>query len=174
MKKITLIVLLALSWQVSARTFETSDFKRNELKIDVAWLIFEPAMKVEYERFLNKSSSFGAVGFLGFSSADDNLFEQQLLGTYRLYFGKNPMQGFFFEGHLGVTSGVYQHRLSDGFWSETEDRSYTAFGFGIALGWKWCIPKQGIVFDLFYGGGRLIHNDAGFYPRFGFCLGKRF
>ena len=178
MKKIALIALLfALSWQTYAQNFEDPNFKRNELKFDVVHLLL-PAIKLEYEYFRNDWSSFGAVGLISFSSDSDNdIFftnlKSQLLGFYRLYFGKNPMRGFFLEGNLGISSGTYEHR-SGGLFSPRETKPYTAFGVGIALGWKFHIPKSDVVLDIFSGMGRLFHDDAGFYQRVGICVGKRF
>ena len=169
MKKIMSIALLfALSWQTNAQSTEKAvDLKRNELKLDVAWLIFEPALKVEYEYFLNEWSSFGASGFINLST--DDYIKSQLLGLYRLYFGKEPRAGFFLEGNFGLTFG------KDSNYGTYRHENYTNFGIGIALGWKYHIPKSDIVLDLYAGAGRLLgDNGPGGYPRFGICIGKRF
>jgi hypothetical protein len=167
MKKITTIVLLfVLSWQTNGQNLDISDVKRLELKLDVGYLIFAPALKVECEYFLSEWSSFGGAGLFLFDSDE---LEKQLLGFYRLYFGKDPMSGFFLEGNFGISSGSYEH------YRNYELKNYMAFGVGIALGWKWYIPKSGIVLDVFAGGGRLLGDNAPWgYPRLGICVGKRF
>jgi hypothetical protein len=174
MKKITLVALLfALNWQANAQISETPDLKKNELKIDVAYIL-DATIKAEYEHFLNDWSSLGAVAFQKFSSKDAyNEYKTQLLGLYRLYFGKQPMSGFFLEGSFGLTAGNwYNYDYSN--WSERHEK-YIAFGVGVALGWKFHIPKSNVVLDLFGGAGRLFGNDhPGGYPRAGICVGKRF
>jgi hypothetical protein len=177
MKKITLIALLfAFSWQANAQNSETPDLKRNELKLDVVHVLFKVA-KIEYEYWLNDWSSVGVVGFYNFGSGllngGEPLWRTKVLGTYRLYFGKNPMQGFFLEGTAGIVSGS----VSDGWFSSSTHTKYTAFGVGVAVGWKWYIPQSGITLDLTYGLGRLLHDNEDappVYLRMGICVGKRF
>lgn len=177
MRKITTIALfLAFSWQINAQNFDFANAKKNELKLDAAWILV-PALKIEYEHFLNDWSSVGAVGFMNFEPDE---VASQLLGLYRLYFGKDPMKGFFLEGHAGLTFGER--------WKSGRYRNFTAFGVGVALGWKYHIPKSDIVLDLFLGFGRTMpvttENGSSqgyykesysiFYPRVGVCVGKRF
>ena len=165
MKKITLILLLALSWQAYSQIPERNIVAKHEMKIDMAYLL-SPAFKLEYENLLNEGNSWGIVGFANI--ANNPTFAYQLLGFYRLYFGKSFASGFFLEGNFGVTGG---HRY--GSWSQSDD--YAAAGAGIALGWK-LVTEKGVVLDLFAGLGRLFENnfDPGVYPRMGICLGKRF
>jgi len=170
MKKITLIALLfALNWQINAQTSEISLQNRNELKLDVAFLI-GGILKAEYEYLLSDWSSIGVSAFFNLNSGPREL-GTQVLGNYRLYFGKEPVSGFFIEGNLGIISGYL-----DPYYSSSNDH-YSSFGIGIALGWKWYIPKSGIVLDIFGGGGRLfgdVASSVGPYPRAGICVGKRF
>jgi hypothetical protein len=174
MKKITLIaLLLVMSWQINAQSENISDFDRNELKLDVVHILFS-MVKAEYEYWLNDWSSIGLVGLYNFGSGLFNggepLWRTKVLGTYRLFFSKNPMQGFFLEGTAGIISGSTVDT-----WLGGKPEKYTAFGAGIAIGWKWYIPKSGITLDLTYGAGRLFNNDDPlFYPRMGVCVGKRF
>ena len=112
------------------------------------------------------------VVLYNFNSPDELYYRTQVLGTYRLFFGKIPMSGFFLEGNFGLISGRYDPADS---WWPREYKPYTAFGMGLALGWKFHIPKSSIVLDLFAGAGRLIGDDnPGGYPRMGICVGKRF
>ena len=174
MKKITLFALLfALTWQTNAQTSEISLQKRNELKLDVAYLLLS-TVKVEYEYLLSDWSSMGLVASHNFSSGiiakTFNPWRTHVLGFYRLYFGSSPTSNFFLEGGLGITSG----ETSSLFGLITPEK-YTAFGANIAIGWKWHIEKVGISVDFIYGIGRLFHNEhPRIYPRAGICVGKRF
>jgi len=184
MKKITLIALLfALNWQANAQNSDISLLKRNELKLDVAYLI-GGALKVEYEYLLTDYSSLGISTLYNFDTRknewEHRVFKAQILGTYRLYFGKEPVAGFFLEGNMGLIHGEYRsyHRPSPSDPRSLEN--YAAFGIGIALGWKLHIPKSGIVLDIFGGVGRKFgakesdEQDGWGYPRVGICVGKRF
>jgi len=176
MKKITFIaVLFALSWQANAQNLE----RRNELKICPAHLI-GGSLRIDYERLINDWSSFGATGLYSFSNTFSNTtfdsrIRGQFLGFYRLYFGRRePVSGFFLEGNMGVTTG--SHYPWRGGWYP-ERVNYTAFGIGLALGWKWYIPRPGIVLDVFVGGGRLFTDDSRItsgFPRMGITVGRRF
>ena len=185
MNKIVLTtLLLAIGWQMQAQTSETTLLKRHELKVDVASLL-NTTLKVEYEYLLNNWSSVGAVALYHFDSSNDDLdldfgFDTQVLGTYRLFFGKKPVSGFFLEANCGITSGLSyfydEDYYANGYYYEGnfhEKREFL-FGVGIALGWKFHIPQPNIVLDLFIGGGRFFGDAIGAYPRTGICIGKRF
>jgi len=173
MKKITLIaVLFALTWQASAENLE----RRNELKLCPAHLL-AGTLRIDYERLLNDFSSVGLTGFYSFpdlsSRSNSHRLEGQLLGFYRLYFGRQPVSGFFLEGNMGLNIRRYY------LWSPQGSRRrehYTAFGVGLAVGWKWYITHPGIVLDIFAGGGRVFNDDRrmGGFPRVGVTVGRRF
>jgi len=179
MKKTTLIALLfVLGWQANAQISETPDIRKNELKVDVAYLLLGSVAKVEYEYLLNEWSSAGVSALYDFTPNSEPTFKIQVLGFYRLFFGNHPNSGFFLEGNLGVISGKddsYHYDPSSGM-SYTSYDPYTTLGAGIALGWKYYIPKSSIVLDLFFGYGRMFidNNNIGGYPRAGLCVGKRF
>ena len=175
MKKITFIaVLFALTWQANAENLE----RRNELKICPAHLL-AGSLRVDYERLLNDFSSVGLTAFYSFSSISTRRYstrlEGQVLGFYRLYFGRQPVSGFFLEGSMGLNIGSYYRSTS---WPLLSERvHYTAFGIGLAAGWKWYIPRPGIVLDIFAGGGRVFNDDnrrMGGFPRVGVTIGRRF
>jgi len=175
MKKIALIVLLfAFYWQANGQREEVSLQNRHEVKLDPAHLIGS-VIRIDYEYLLNDWSSAGLSVHYNFSSSDrpvdEPIFRVMVLGFYRLYFGRQPVSGFFLEGNLGIISGA-----DDRVWPMPyRPENYTAFGAGIALGWKWYIPRSGIVLDIFAGGGRLFNNDrVGGFPRVGIAVGKRF
>ena len=136
-------------------------------------------MRIEYEYLLNNWSSVGLSAFHNFMYDYPMfyypMFKNQILGTYRVYFGLLPdIGGFFIEGNLGL---FYGHNSWDVFF-QPRPKNHTAFGVGFSLGWKWHIKKSDTVWDFFVGTGRLfsnndISNGRG-YPRFGICVGKRF
>ncbi|MCL2682612.1 MAG: hypothetical protein FWE63_03875 [Bacteroidales bacterium] len=161
MKKITLIaLLLALTWQVNAQTNEIPNLVKNEFKIDAAYLL-GLAFKVEFERLINDQSSLGIVA-LGNPNSDP-AYGYQLLGFYRLYFGKEYASGFFLEGNFGITGA----------------KNYTVPGVGLAIGQKF-VTKSNVTLDVFIGLGRVFEIDRyryyapSIYPRVGVCIGKRF
>lgn len=169
MKKITtLAVLLTIAWQATSQSANTSEIKKHELKVDVAYLL-DATMKAEYEYLLNDWSSLGAVAFYNFSS--NPYFKSEILGLYRLYFGKEPSKGFFLEGNCGLLVGNLDYYYGN----NNSSKQFSAFGAGVALGWKWFIPKSDIVLDLFVGVNRAF-TDEFFeaFPRVGICIGKRF
>jgi len=175
MKKITFIaIVFALIWQANAENLE----RRNELKICPAHLI-AGMLRVDYERLLNDFSSVGLTAFYSFSVFSSHRYSHrldgQVLGFYRLYFGRQPVSGFFLEGNMGLNIGSYYRWTS---WPWRSERVYyTAFGVGLALGWKWYIPRPGIVLDVFAGGGRVFNSNSrnmSRFPRVGITLGRRF
>ena len=176
MKNTLLVLLIALAWQIKAQDIDDiSSLQRNELKLDVAYLL-DATIKIEYEYYLNEWSSIGLAGFFNFGKPNEIMFRTQLLATYRLYFGRQPLSGFFVEGNFGVTSGKSnEERIITIGLKPTFDYPYTAFGLGIGLGRKYYIPKSGVTLDLLSGFGRMFgKNSFGFYPRLGICVGKRF
>ena len=172
MKKYALIVgLLVLTWQINA---ETNNFKQNEIKLDAAYLL-NKTVKVEYEHFLNDWSSVGAAAFYNFGKTEYQYYKTQLLATYRLYFGKQPVSGFFLEVNSGVASGRHNDYGIDIGEKSPLRIPYTSFGYGFALGYKHYIPNPSVTLDLFFGLGRLFGEDSiGSYFRMGITVGKRF
>jgi hypothetical protein len=189
-KKITVIALCLVFCQHGyAQISEICDCKRNELKLDVAYL-FRPALKAEYEYLLNKRSSIGVSAHYIFDI--DAKYKTQLLGIYRWYFSKKkPMAGFFVEGNMGFISGnQFGVKRLSGPWGNTVGTygaydTYSAFGMGLALGWKGLFSKRGITIDLFLGPSKLFSQKEteqylfreeykNVYPRMGILIGKRF
>jgi len=173
MKKIIISLGLILVWylQINAQTVETNCLSRNELKLDVAYILAF-MVKVEYEYLLNDWSSVGAVGFINTLGFLDNnyypLYQTQLLGFYRLFLGNKPAAGLFFEGNTGLTSGYRSNYMKN------PSGKYFAPCIGIALGWKY-VSQKNLVFDLFLGFGKIYGNSGPEnYPRLGICFGKRF
>ena len=174
MKKIKNILVFALllvaGLRTNAQEQEISNLKKNELKVDVAFIL-GATLKVEYEHLLNDWSSLGAMTAYNFSG-DFSDMRFQMLGFYRLYFGKQPVTGFFLEENMGITSVDYYQYVYP---YDERKTTNTSFGVGIAIGWKWHIAQSNIVLDIFGGAGRLFtENSDRAYPRMGICVGKRF
>jgi hypothetical protein len=131
---------------------ETSDFKKNEIKINALYLVLG-AFDATYERAINDESSFGtSITFLLDKKAEVNT-EFSISPYYRFYFGKKPVAGFFMEGF-----GLYQNvRRYDTFYygsftTEREEK-VQAFALGIGLGGKW-YTKRNVMFEISAGIGR--------------------
>jgi len=176
MKRIKSILFIALllgaGWRANAQEQEIFNLAKNELKVDVAYIL-GATLKVEYEHLLNDWSGLGAMAAYNFSGDNFSNMRFQMLGFYRLYFGKQPVSGFFLESNMGITTVNYYQSVH--YYPFVGRKTSTAFGIGIALGWKWHIDKSNIVLDIFGGAGRLFNeNSVRAYPRMGICIGKRF
>ena len=180
MKKILLAILLFAVFHANAQTSKETPLKKNEIKLDLFYLVSGivnvSGVKIEYERLLNRRSSVGLMGFYGF--AIQTKIQQQALGFYRLHFIKRPKSLFFIESNIGLTHGMWMRQVGPSIF-DLEPVYYTRLGSGVAVGWKFVIPQNGIVFDVYAGRGVIIAKDFGFwseikYPRLGICLGKRF
>ena len=174
MKRIKSILFIALllgaGWRANAQEQEIFNLAKNELKVDVAYIL-GATLKVEYEHLLNDWSGLGAMAAYNFSGDNFSEIRFQMLGFYRLYFGKQPVTGFFLEGNMGITSVDYYQYV----YPYDARKTNTAFGVGIAIGWKWHIAQSNVVLDIFGGAGRLFtENSDRAYPRMGICVGKRF
>ncbi|MCZ8228055.1 DUF3575 domain-containing protein [Flavobacterium sp.] len=148
MKKILVLLVLGFSMSGIAQETEPVSFKKNELKINAAYLIAE-ALEVSYERVLNEESAFGASLFLPLA----NYIDIKLMFTpyYRYYFGKKPAAGFFAEGF-----GMLNNYESD---SPIENSNGIDFALGFGLGGKW-ITKKGFIFEINGGIGRNLFNGS--------------
>lgn len=131
---------------------ETSDFKKNEVKINALYLVLG-AFDATYERAINDESSFGtSLTFLLDKEADINT-AFAISPYYRFYFGKKPVSGFFMEGF-----GLYQSVSRDityfyGSYTTEQKEKVKAFALGIGLGGKW-YTKRNVMFEIGAGIGR--------------------
>lgn len=207
MKKIIFLVLLMVSTTIFAQEIEKSTAvnensknsktivldRKNELKLDVIYLIFHPALNLSYERLLTTESGLGAT--LVFSSEDESRISNTTFSFtpyFRYYFGKKPSSGFFFEGFTALNTFRYQrtniyttfgNNGSFNLTYENIDEKITDLALGIGLGGKW-ITNNGIVFELNTGVGRNLLNkyannngfDAAYkiFVRGGISIGYRF
>ncbi|MGL2993051.1 DUF3575 domain-containing protein [Flavobacterium sp. TSSA_36] len=172
MKKILLFLTLALSLSGLSQENEAVSFKKNEMKVNAAFLV-AGALDVSYERIINEESAFGASLFL---AIDDDIDTKVMLTPYyRYYFGKKPAAGFFAEG-FGMLNNYESYKYNTiGNESRTTNRTDFALGFG--LGAKW-ITKKGFLFEINGGVGRNLFNssdtDYEIVGRGGITFGYRF
>ncbi|SHF96658.1 hypothetical protein SAMN05444396_103151 [Flavobacterium segetis] len=155
MKKVFILFGLFVYAAGISQEKEALDFKKNEIKLNVAFLV-AGAFEGTYERILNEESAFGIALFVPI--IDDIEPNFQLTPYYRYYFGKKPAAGFFAEGFgmLNAYDSYIYSNSSSNFNYVMENRTDFALGFG--LGSKW-ITKKGFVFEINAGVGRNLFNS---------------
>ncbi len=178
MKKITLtIILLAVFFSANAQEDET--ISKNEIKLNVAYLI-AGMPEIGYEYLINEESSVGADILFAIDNEVD--FKFSFTPYYRFFFGKKRAAGFFVEGFgmLNVTEDYYDTYYIDGiYYSSSENpEKNTNFALGVAVGGKF-LTSSGFIFEVYGGVGRNLididyYYDYEFMPRFGVSVGKRF
>jgi hypothetical protein len=136
---------------------ETSDFKKNEVKINALYLVLG-AFDATYERAINDESSVGtSITFLLDKEADVNT-AFAISPYYRFYFGKKPVSGFYMEGfglYQSINREVYNFE-GNNIYSEEKVK---AFALGIALGGKW-YTKRDVMFEIGGGIGRNLSINS--------------
>lgn len=136
---------------------ETSDFKKNEVKINALYLVLG-VFDANYERAINDESSFGtSLTFLLDKEADINT-AFAISPYYRFYFGKKPVAGFYMEGfglYQSINREVYYYE-GNNFYSEEKVK---AFALGIGLGGKW-YTKRNVMFEIGAGIGRNLSINS--------------
>ncbi|MFV8441519.1 DUF3575 domain-containing protein [Flavobacterium sp. LB2P44] len=172
MKKLfTLMCLFTYLFGFSQENEPTS-FKKNEIKLNVAFLV-AGGFEGTFERIISEESAFGVSLF--FPVIEDIEPNFSLTPYYRYYFGKKPAAGFFAEG-FGMLNSYDSYIYNDNsFNSDIETRTDFALGFG--LGSKW-ITKKGFLFEINAGVGRNLFNssdtDYEIVGRGGVSFGYRF
>jgi hypothetical protein len=146
---------------------------KNEIKLDVIDLLFQPALSLSYERISDSYSSFGGDIFINFNNANSSVSWSDrftISPFYRFYFlNKKDFGGagffvelfskFSFADHtVEYVYGIYDE-LTEPYY-EFVDESYFDIGLGVGLGRKW-INKKGITFEIMFGIGRYLLEDAG-------------
>jgi len=145
--------------------------KRSELKVNGLYLIIG-AFEIDYEYILNDESSVGVSVTAVFEDSDYNW---GITPHYRLFFGKQPAQGFFVEGHASLFNAETYDYIYNPNGGQVLRENITTGGIGIAVGGKFRTSRNVIV-EVNGGIGR-IFSDSLFdtvYPRFGINIGKRF
>ncbi|WAC40251.1 hypothetical protein [Pedobacter sp. SL55] len=151
----------------------------NEIKLNLLNTVLGLA-EVNYERIIADNQGFGLAAAVSLTdkAVYDERYNFALTPYYRVYFGKQKANGFFIEANASVISvDIPQYYFDSNNYTinESENKTYTNFGLGVAAGFKF-LTRNGIIGELFLGGGRLLGNDtfSGGYPRLGISLGKRF
>lgn len=123
--------------------------RKHEIKIGALKALCGPILDIEYERILNKYSSFGGNTIINFNQGT-YLYNFLLSPFYRMYFTQVEeygTKGFFAQGFLSYYTGknniIY------------DNKKFNSFGIGFGIGKKW-VNKQGFVFQFVLGGGRTI------------------
>jgi len=178
MKKFVIAFCILVYSFGNSQEKKTIDFKQNELKLDVTYLIFAGALNASYEHLVNDESGLG-VGLVLSSGREINTIFS-LSPYYRFYFGDKPAAGFFFEGFTMLSSFKAEKRTPYGYYYSYETSNVTDFAIGIGIGGKW-ITRNGILFEINSGVGRNLLNDYSNYAssykivgKFGLSVGYRF
>ena len=168
-KTILFIVLCITTLSMAQETIsEPPQYKdkKNEIKINTFILFFE-WINLDYERFINKESSFGVSAILN-ATTHTFLINKSLTPYYRRYFSEKFARGFFVEG-FGM---LYSTKT---FCIDCESYSGTAFALGISAGGK-LVSKGGVTTEVFFGIGRNLTNSKLLWAvgRVGISVGYRF
>ena len=145
---------------------------KNEIKLDVIDLLFQPALSLSYERISDSYSSFGGDVFINFNNNSSASWSDRFTISpfYRFYFlNKKDFGGagffvelfskFSFADHtVEYAYGLYNESVSP--YYEFVDESYFDIGLGVGLGRKW-INKKGITFEIMLGIGRYLLGEDG-------------
>ena len=164
MKILFYISLLFLSSSLTSQTTQNDTFQRNELKINLPYLLFR-LVDVTYERAINDESAYGisAIALLG----EYANFKGGLTPYYRIYFGKKQLSGIFAEG----SAACYLV-------GEKVNFNSIGLGFGFAIGIKSRAIFNNCVSEIYLGFGREFSDNNlssfGVYPRIGALVGRKF
>lgn len=147
---------------------------KNEIKLDVIDLLFQPALSLSYERISDSYSSFGGDIFINFNNNNSSVSWSDrftISPFYRFYFlNKKDFGGagffvelfskFSFADHtVEYVYGLYDDSIMSPY-IELVDESYFDIGLGVGLGRKW-INKKGITFEIMFGIGRYLLGETG-------------
>lgn len=166
--------------QVNLTEFNT---KKHELRIDALEGLIVPAIDIGYEYVISKYSGAGMSINIALDSDNDVDFPQDFAITpyYRQYFFNREdygAKGFYAEGLLQYATGSSDFYDFDelSVVNNPENRDWSQFGVGFAVGQKW-VSRNGFVVELSLGGGRYFGGDdfapGGFF-RGGASVGYRF
>src|SRR3970282_1362359 len=159
MKKLFVLMCLASFLSGFSQEKETIDFKKNELKGNVLFLVLG-AGEITYERLINEDSGLGVSLFFVKEQDFDTQFS--LTPYYRSYFGKKTAAGFFVEGfgmiNSGNTGSYSQYDSVNQNYYTVEGKNFTDVALGFGLGAKWK-QKRGFIFEINAGIGRNLFNS---------------
>ena len=128
--------------------------RKNEIKVGTIKILAGPIIDIEYERILNRYSSFGTNIVINLDS-DYYFYDFSLSPFYRAYFTETKeygTKGFFVQAFLNYYAG------ENGINFDNNNDKFQALGLGFGIGRKW-INKQGFVFQFVLGVGRTIYGS---------------
>ncbi len=146
---------------------------QNEIKVNALYLV-AGAVEITYERYLNDESSFGISAMVPY--IDDSDVNYYISPYYRIYFGKNPVSGFYLEGFGMLNSVKEDFYIISGFDPMNDNKNVTDFALGIGLGGKW-VTKGNFIGEIGVGFGRNLfenNRDYEFVGKIGITVGYRF
>ena len=137
--------------------------------------------EINYERFLESNFSVGMSAMAALDGPEEKELRALFTPFGRLYFGSGTCEGFYIEGNGGIILGKYRkyNYYSSSYTDPYQQSSYTMtsytnFGLGVAVGYKF-LTKNNWVGDIFAGAGRVFGDSRiDTYPRVGISIGKRF
>lgn len=168
MKKITILLLLAVTFTVNAQ--------KNELKLDVFDILALKTLDVSFEHILNSESSAGISVFFNFEDKADFRYRESFMLTpyYRQHLFDRGNINFFGEFFGALNKGDI--KLSEEDKLTDKDDSYMDFAFGLGFGGKY-VSDNGFLIDFHAGIGRNLFNSSvsrEIVPRVGISVGKQF
>lgn len=185
-----LVGLTAYGQQVGQQVIHDRNFEYEKdpmaLKNEIHFNLLSSVLglpEINYERFLESNFSVGMSVMASLDAPEKQDLRAAFIPFGRLYFGYGNCEGFYIEGNAAVVNEKYRdYYYSSSSYSSTYDiqqsvttlNSYTNFGLGVAVGYKF-LTKNNWVGDIFGGAGRIFGDtniDA--YPRVGISIGKRF
>ncbi len=170
MKRIA-IILLALPVFGLAQAIEANN-NPVEFKANMLYTVLGlPELGFEFV-----AGEHSGLGF-GIAAPIDSEIEVRFALTpyYRYYFGKETAQGFFMELNMQFASIRETPFNWFGPPSDEPEKTETAFGGGVAAGFKF-LAGNGILGELYLGVGRYLGDVSGSYegyPRIGIAIGRR-
>lgn len=184
MKKVLIVCFLFSCFNVySQQDEEPIDFNKNEIKLNMLYFLLG-AVEVSYERNLNEYSSLGTSILINTNDSEFWDLNYAITPYYRLFFGKKPAQGFFFEGFGMLNSykeyeywSYYNPENGDYFYDESTSNA-TSFALGVAVGGKF-ILREKFLTEISGGIGRNFIDNSAYVdytivPRFSISVGYRF
>ena len=156
---------------------------KNEIHVNLLTSVFG-LPEINYERFLESNFSLGLSVMASLDEPNDQELRALFVPFGRLYFGAENCAGFYIEGNTAII--IEKYRNYNFYYSSsssptyeitqstTSFNSYTNFGLGVAIGYKF-LTRNNWVGDIFGGAGRVFGDTRiEAYPRFGISIGKRF
>lgn len=138
---------------------------KNEIKIDLLDILFQPALSISYERIIDSYSSFGGDVFINFNNnaLEFNWSDRFSISPfYRFYFlNKKDFggAGFFAELFSKFSFGEHTVEYQYDDYIELSEESTFDIAFGVGIGKKW-INKKGITFEIMVGVGRFLMLES--------------